>query len=281
MTILQKNWSSILGNLFTNVKSELTVSSPFITDNGVNFLVKSVTKDFKEKGFLRIITNLSPGNIKQKSTNPFSFNKIYETINLVQIFHLPNLHAKVYVRDNKEAIITSGNLTDGGLYKNFEYGISIVDGNIVKEVRNDLTDYGNLGTLLDRNSIQSLCNQFAYIYEKNNLINDSDVIAIENSLLQIKLSNAEKETKSEPINSIFSKTVEYLLNKNGPLKVTEIHKFIQSIHPDLCIEDNRVCNGISYGSLWKHQVRSALVTLNRKNIVEHVSGRNGVWQIIK
>jgi len=80
MKTLQKNWSAVLGNLFGTAKSELTISTPFISDDSVDFLVHSISKDFKQKGFLKIITNLSPRNIKQRSTNPFSFEKIYERI---------------------------------------------------------------------------------------------------------------------------------------------------------------------------------------------------------
>jgi len=240
--------------------------------------MRSISKDFKQKGFLRIITNLSSRNIKQRATNPFSFEKIYEKVNLFQLFHLPNLHAKVYIRDNKEAIITSGNLTAGGLYKNFEYGISINDNECVKNIKNDITDYGNLGTLLDKNSIQLLCNQFGHIYDKNGIVRDNDVVAVEKNLLQIKLNNTSTNSVEEAINSIFSKTIYYLLKKNGPLKITEIHNYIQSIHPDLCGNEDRICRGVNYGLLWKHQVRTALVALNRQNKVEHLGKRNGLWQ---
>ena len=34
-----------------------------------------------------------------------------------------NLHAKIYLFDNKKALITSANLTNNGLYHNFEYGV--------------------------------------------------------------------------------------------------------------------------------------------------------------
>jgi HKD family nuclease len=281
METLQKNWSSVLGNLFIESKSELTISTPYLSDDGVDFLVKSISNDFKKKGFLRIITNLSPRNIQQKATNPFCFGKIYNVINLVQLFHLPNLHAKVYIRDNKEAIITSGNLTAGGLYKNYEYGISINDTDVVKNIKNDITDYGNLGTLLDKLAIHSLCNKYSDIYNKNLIIKDNDVLNIEQDLLNIKLQNTKEINTEKSINFILTKTIDYLLSKYGPLKVMDLHNYIQSIHPDLCGTEHRICNGRDYGLLWQHQVRTALVTLNKQNKVEHKGGRNGLWQLIE
>lgn len=38
-----------------------------------------------------------------------------------------NLHAKIYLFDNKKVLITSANLTNNALYRNFEYGVLIED----------------------------------------------------------------------------------------------------------------------------------------------------------
>jgi len=158
MEALQRGWNEKLTTLFNNVKSELTVSSPYISDAGADLLIKSTSDTFREKGLLRFITDLSPKNIYQGSTNPFSFEKLFQNINLVQIFHLPKLHAKVYIQDNQKAIVTSGNLTAGGLYNNFEYGIFTDDSGFVSFIKNDLTDYGNLGALVNYKDILNYCN---------------------------------------------------------------------------------------------------------------------------
>jgi len=41
------------------------------------------------------------------------------------VFSLPRLHAKVYVVDDRVALITSANATDGGLRNNWEFGVVI------------------------------------------------------------------------------------------------------------------------------------------------------------
>lgn len=43
------------------------------------------------------------------------------------IHSLPRLHAKVYVVDEKQALVTSANATDGGMRRNWECGVSIED----------------------------------------------------------------------------------------------------------------------------------------------------------
>ncbi len=63
----------------------------------------------------------------------------------MDLFHLSKLHAKVYVADTKRAIVTSGNLTRGGLDINYEYGIRIDEPCAVARIREDLLDYSKLG----------------------------------------------------------------------------------------------------------------------------------------
>ena len=49
----------------------------------------------------------------------------------------PRLHSKIYLFDDAQAIVTSGNLTNGGLLTNFEYGILIDDVPLVKLIKID------------------------------------------------------------------------------------------------------------------------------------------------
>ena len=48
-----------------------------------------------------------------------------------------SLHSKIYIFDDSNAVITSGNLTYGGLINNYEYGVLIKDENDVKNVLSD------------------------------------------------------------------------------------------------------------------------------------------------
>ena len=106
---------------------------------------------------MKFVTDLSPRNIYQGSTDPKSFKLLFKSINAIQIFHLPRLHAKVYISDDKTAIITSGNLTAGGIYNNFEYGILFNEIKTVSIIKNDLINYGNLGASINLNEIENYC----------------------------------------------------------------------------------------------------------------------------
>jgi hypothetical protein len=59
--------------------------------------------------------------------------------------------------DQSHAIITSGNLTHGGLSSNFEYGVEISRRETVAAIRNDLALYAQLGGALSKQQLQAYC----------------------------------------------------------------------------------------------------------------------------
>ena len=55
-----------------------------------------------------------------------------------EIISLPNLHAKVFIAGQHRAIITSANLTQSGIDKNYEYGIEIIGKNVPPKLEKHL-----------------------------------------------------------------------------------------------------------------------------------------------
>jgi phosphatidylserine/phosphatidylglycerophosphate/cardiolipin synthase-like enzyme len=51
-----------------------------------------------------------------------------------EIVPVRQLHAKIYLVDEKEAIVTSSNLTKGGMEENYEAGIWLNDPAVLKEI---------------------------------------------------------------------------------------------------------------------------------------------------
>lgn len=56
----------------------------------------------------------------------------------VAIHSLPNLHAKIYIIDNKSALVTSANATYGGMYRNLECGLGTGDRHVVEHLAKSL-----------------------------------------------------------------------------------------------------------------------------------------------
>ena len=105
----EKEFKTILGK----TKREIVFASPYINDRGVSILLDSVG-NIKDKS-INILTNLSARNIIDNVTQPQALLKMYDTFKETTISSLDKLHAKIYIVDESLAIITSANLTYGGL----------------------------------------------------------------------------------------------------------------------------------------------------------------------
>ncbi len=82
--------------------------------------------------------------------------ELYRQFSQVKISSLGRLHAKVYLVDDEIGIITSANLTSGGLISNFEYGVLINNKDIVSTIKEDMSKYYSLGNILNENILKKL-----------------------------------------------------------------------------------------------------------------------------
>ena len=279
---LQRGWNKNLNDVFQSVQAELTISSPYISDVGTEFLLNNVSKKFKENGVLNFVTDLSPRNIYQGSTDPKSFQLLFNSLNSIQIFHLPRLHAKVYISDSDKAIVTSGNLTAGGIYNNFEYGVFINQSSKVSKIKNDLLSYANLGAVINSDEIDNYCRiseEIKKLYKQREKSSKGEI--------EIKFKRAINKANDElvrarlsggALHSVFERTILYLLQNNGPLPTITIHILIEEIHPDLCDNSvDRVIDGVNFGKKWKHAARTAQQHLKKKGLAIY---ENGLWRVI-
>ena len=105
---------------------------------------KPVEKILSAKGndvSIECITSFKLMNFYRKSSDLKAFNTILDSGGIIQN-HQP-LHSKIYVFDETQAIVTSGNLTYGGLNTNYEYGVLIRDEANVSSIIQDFYDIFN------------------------------------------------------------------------------------------------------------------------------------------
>lgn len=134
--IIKSPWENIFLRLLTEAKTSVFLASPFIKLQTASLITQNIGRgidfryinSFKLAYFhtgasdLEALRILKKDNCKQRSVH--------------------NLHAKLFIIDNV-AIITSGNLTPGGLRNNLEYGILVRD-KMVDEIKSDyLTIFNN------------------------------------------------------------------------------------------------------------------------------------------
>jgi hypothetical protein len=63
-------WSRELAALVSSVRSSLCISSPYVTDHGVEFLLSHLASVVRDSVQLTPLTDLSPMNVAQGATSP-------------------------------------------------------------------------------------------------------------------------------------------------------------------------------------------------------------------
>jgi len=271
-SVLSRDWKGELQNIFLQARNDIIISSPYVTERGTNFVLANLRQEVKAKIKLRILTNLSPVNICQGSTDPVALKLLALALPHFTLLHLPKLHAKVYVVDQKIAIVTSANLTAGGLEHNYEYGIKISELLIVKEIAQDIISYSDLGAMISPQNLDNyshIADRLRNTYKKqqNSIVKsvrkefEKEILSAEDELIRMRLSGGAMHT-------VFAKTILYLLKRYGPLPTEQMHPKIEVIHPDLCDNNiDRVIDGKHFGKKWKHAVRTAQQQLKKTGLI--------------
>ena len=144
MKTITTPWKSDFLELVSNSKKSIKITSPFIKENICDEMLSIKQSNVK----LELITSFKLGNIYSGSLDIAAIEKIINQKGIVKNFS--KLHSKIYLFDDKEVIISSGNLTYGGMVNNYEYGIYSNEKNLVSKISNDfnqLSDNKRTGEL--------------------------------------------------------------------------------------------------------------------------------------
>ena len=259
--ILRSPWEAAFAKLVSAPEQFLLLASPFITRPvarwvGENLSNCSTIQDVR----VVCLTNLRLESVLNGSLELEGLSELGRALKNFSVIHLPALHAKVFIADYKLAIITSGNMTHGGLRGNYEYGIALRKPELVREVRFDFEGYARLGAPLTVEEIDDFASETAELRTEFRA-NERRAIKAASAIFKGRLRKAEDRIlrlrAGKSNQAIFRETIEYLLSK-GPMKTSDLHPLIQRLHPDLCDDSvDRVIDGVHFGKRWKHHVRSA------------------------
>jgi len=278
--LLNVGWADRLGELIAGATQELAVCSPFITRPGIDLLTARLGLGRPDLR-VTVLTDLSPENLADGSTDPAALRVLVAAAPSVCLAHLPRLHAKVYVRDRRCAIVTSGNLTFNGLQRNVEYGVQLNDPVYATRIAADLAGLHGIASPIGLTDLEYLCESTSRLqrirktmqHAAGRVSRDFEVVAreVRDQLAQLRL-------REGPMHTVFAATVEFLLRQHGPLTTKELHERTAAIHPDLCDDDiDRVIHGKSFGKKWKHALRSAQQHLKKQGRIQLVNGR---WRVV-
>lgn len=269
----------------SSIETSCLICSPFITRSPVQQLVDvAEQKGVQRTLSVKIVTDISAANLLGGSTELGALLLLIERIADVEIVYLPRIHAKVYVSGESFAIVSSANCTEGGLFRNLEYGVCLSDPNLVLRIRHDIEQYAELGGKVTRLRLLELENRVkklqSAVQEEQKSINKKlrELSAelrrdTEDELIRVRVHGRS-------INAIFSETILYLLSLRD-MTTVELHNHIRDIHPDFCDDTvDRVIDGQHFGKLWKHQVRNSQQHLKQRGLIEYDSSTR-LWKRIK
>ena len=281
-SILRSPWTESLHGLLSQVEDNLMLVSPFVKLSKAGEILAELNhRGVQNKVRLVMLTDLRPESALSGSLDLEALVALGHGIPNFFLTHLPSLHAKVYIADQKTAIVTSGNLTDSGVGGNIEYGVAFSDKSVVSQIRGDFEQYSLLGAKVSSTEIEALLEEvreLKQLYQKaEQTVRARAREAFKRKLQATHLQLLRHRAKGKTTHAIFSQTILFLLAK-GPLRTTEIHPLIQRLQPDICDDSiDRVIDGVSFGKKWKHHVRTAQQFLKREGKIGYDGER---WHLI-
>ena len=241
----------------------MLVVAPYIKKKEADWLCKH----FRPGLSITTFTDFSSDAIANASLDVAALRKLSNASQENRVYSVSGLHAKVFVADEHSAIITSGNLTTGGLKRNVEYGVRIDETKLVRQIREDILHLVQEARLLDPNKFDALEKQEQQLRE----VKASAEIAFKKALRQF--ANVLQEAFVVPMSkdnkyARFSDAIETLLSSNGPTLTKDMYEPIRQRVPDLCDDQlYHIWRGRPNGKAWKHDVRFAQLILKRKGII--------------
>jgi len=128
--IITNPTTDVFLNQVRNSHEQLFVC-PFIKAN----IAKLILDNISAKAKTSVLTSYKLTNFYRGSSDLTALKSFIQKS--VPVRNLPGLHAKTYIFDSDRAIITSGNLTLGGLQNNYECGVLIDDARAVGKLKSD------------------------------------------------------------------------------------------------------------------------------------------------
>lgn len=169
-------------NLARKCENEVNIISPFVTTSGMKKLLQALP-DTPLK--LRLCSKFVPYNFAQKSSNIEAYHILNEWNPAwdIRYFNIPNLHAKIFKFDNR-CVVTSANLTHGGFFLNYEFGIVVEDVHSVKGLIDDIQTIFSVASPISFESVIEIASavsakRFVQIIETEELATPSPTQAVE------------------------------------------------------------------------------------------------------
>jgi hypothetical protein len=126
--LVDEGWDELLGDALRGDRSGVRMVCPFIKRRAVERLLQRGEPDA-----LQVITRFNLRDFSEGVSDTSALRLLLETG--AQIRGVRNLHAKLYLFGASRVVVTSANLTDAALLRNYEFGFVAEEATIVTECR--------------------------------------------------------------------------------------------------------------------------------------------------
>ncbi len=265
--LINRGWRSNLAEIAEAAEESLLVAAPYVKEDEAVWLCSLLRQDVE----VLTLARMELQAISSSALDVEALLRLARASPTSKIIALPNLHAKVFVADEKSAIITSGNLTRSGLDTNIEYGVVLRERTQVRTVREDMLNFARLGSAVSPDAISDLLPLQATMREAEAEVARSTPLEakrrFDEIMWQAKPAFAAMQVGSRSANAIFGEAIQLALAE-GPQPTAVIHERIRQMLPDFCDDtEDRVINGVHFGKKWKHNVRNAQQSLKGRGII--------------
>lgn len=230
------------------------------------------------------MTAMSPQSVLDGSLDIDALVLFVENLPRVTIVDVHRLHAKVYVADERRAIITSGNLTASAFTANFEYGVLVTDSAMAKRVSNHMQDYAQAGREVSGAELSRLHETSRHVLLQHQRTARELNVHARRELAEewnnIAATFGAPPGLYETGSARFKSAIADILSSHGQMTTRELCRIIQASWPYLCDDTlMRVARDGSRKRRWRHDIHTAQETLQRAGLIRR--DREGRWYVHK
>ena len=234
--IITPSWGEQFGELLDNTTNSLKIMSPFVKLGMSRFLLEKCGKDVA----IDLLTTIKIGNFANGASDIPALKLLGE--NEVSIKNTRNLHAKIYIFDEKRFVVTSANLTHSGFHRNIEYGLLIDSPGLTREMvthYNALFSDANRSFDIDLDSLDEASKILAKISRPKKEL-DKELLEIEKKFFETESQTDILVGKTDEIHStlsgwkreVFEVLMEIPKNVFTLKQLNQYESRFQELHPE-------------------------------------------------
>ena len=265
--LLARGWRGELAEIASAARESVIIAAPFIKYDEAVWL-----RNLLHEGVdVLTLANIDADAVSTAALDLAALRCLAEVSSFSRLIALSALHAKVFVADEKAAIVTSGNLTRSALDSNLEYGVLLKEPRLVRKVCDDMVSFARLGSPVDLQTIDELSYLEVELRQAlSDVIKESSQAArqrFEQVMQQARPAMVSAQVGDRTPHAVFGDAIQFVLSK-GPQATRTIEQEVQHLIPELC-DDTEILmiKGERYGRVWKRRLRHAQLHLKRRGIV--------------